>query len=1737
VAVDADLGGTTMRRSTRSPSGPWGDASAPVPGAAFGPGQSWRRAGFALVGLVSVSLVCGMVSPVWAGESDPSAGGSAVVGSFALGDGLEAAVDERDGSVRFNLLAGGLALAWDSKAAGGGDRSGFGPGWGFGLAHLGTTGGVQVFPASGGSYAPDDSHPSGLSAYGVEDVWFSQEPGTRPGRDVDLGSGLPGQIPEVSYQFVLHELGGTVTYFNEAGDPVESTTATGERTNWIWAPSMPHRLLGVVSPDGFVTTLDWDDPAAVLVTQGANLPGETDPVTGEVGPVPVWRIELDGGRVAALMDPVGGRTEVGYDRATGLVSTISGESGGTTQVEWQVFDDATLRAARVRSIDGDGRELSVREWAPAGDGTPSSGWPTYADEGALFWSHDRSTTYTTVLSDGPTRVFSEYNSQHRIIDRRMVVTTPSGEATIQQQGFIYPGTEGGELPDPAALPANWSRPTSTAITHRDAKGGQRTETQLAEFDEFGREISRTTPDNTVTTTEYDPVVPDGGVLPVGLPLVERVTAADGLVQETRYTPDEEVRASVVKTETFAGRADDETLTRTGLAEFELGDRGIVTAKKVYPSGDAEATPVVARWDRELSLDEGTMTVTKTVAVGTPAAASTTEVSSLRHGEVLVATDPLGNVMRTGHDPLGRPTRIIDAAERVATNVYETAVQYGRNATTTTRPDGVEVTEIRDALGRVERVTDNIDQGTAVRGFTRVVETRGYPEPGLLTVTDAWGATTTARYDPFGRTTSSTGPTGVSQITRHDDVAHTVTTGLTPTDSLEDAEQVTTETKDDRGRSTLGTGTRRDGVAVPEVRAEYDGLGRLTTSSSDGLETDTRYDTFGDAVETAITPVDGAPAMTAARQFDGFGVALEKTLTSGDEQRSGGSREMDELGRTVRETDQLGRVTRTQYTPDGRVEKSVSDHGPTIERAYDGVTRALIESTVSSPVGETVRTAYEHDPLTGTVLAVFDPTDRAGSEISYTYDAHGNPLTITYPDGKQIGHAYDPHGRRIQTTDIIGNVTDLTYTPEGVLTRATQRDADDETIAEVSYDHDELGRVSTLTRGNGVTTTFAFTSASQIAKETTADRDGRVLSDRAYTYDPRGNLTQREDITYDASSDAEHSTTTYVYDAFDRLTGSTTHDGTASGGGQTRIEYELTVSGDIRAETTTTDPGSGGQVSTTRTFEYSPSGELVGRATSTRSAESPESDEALSQTQEYDAAGNLVLAFDGTRHAYDAANRPVTDFEPDGGVVRTSYWADGTRRGTVTDDAAGAPAASVSLYWDGGSVLNELHHADAAERSGFVGYLIGAGRHARTAVDGNGATPTWYFGSDRHGSITELIDAGGAVVARFAYSDYGVRTVESDDALMDAGLRRNPFGFAGEYTDPSGMQYLRSRVYDPEDRRFTTKDVAQLHNLYAYADLNPITNIDPSGREAHPDYTMIANWATFALSLVLLAVGGVAIATMLRAANVARSVAAASRFVSIQEWGARLGTVSAKNWATIILGLGFDLASTVTSGTLAYNDTIGAFTDDEELMKNLMWVDIGVAVGAAFTGYFAYRALKRETDVVRMQQTEARAIQRIDKRTREQAMKAARDKPLPGAEQPDQLLLPGPDEVDVPASLVRNDSQGLPTTARSRSNSEVQPLAPATKPTHEDELALHCAQLLACAENMTDEAADAVVALIGHAESAAPKTFGALSTNLETTIDIMRTIERGTPSAYKPLVDKLWDHALKRPLAASMGKFG
>jgi RHS repeat-associated protein len=157
----------------------------------------------------------------------------------------------------------------------------------------------------------------------------------------------------------------------------------------------------------------------------------------------------------------------------------------------------------------------------------------------------------------------------------------------------------------------------------------------------------------------------------------------------------------------------------------------------------------------------------------------------------------------------------------------------------------------------------------------------------------------------------------------------------------------------------------------------------------------------------------------------------------------------------------------------------------------------------------------------------------------------------------------------------------------------------------------------------------------------------------------------------------------------------------------------------------------------------------------------------------------------------------------------SYSADGLR---MSKSVSGI---TTQFTWDVAEGLPVLLVDGATD------YIYGPGGLPLEQVSG---ADIYYFHHDQLGSTRALTDAAGAVAATYSYDPYGTVSGQT-------GSVANPFGYAGQYTDPeTGFQYLRARYFDSATGQFVTRDplAAQTGSPYGYASYNPVNGNDPTG---------------------------------------------------------------------------------------------------------------------------------------------------------------------------------------------------------------------------------------------------------------------------------------------------------------------
>ena len=144
------------------------------------------------------------------------------------------------------------------------------------------------------------------------------------------------------------------------------------------------------------------------------------------------------------------------------------------------------------------------------------------------------------------------------------------------------------------------------------------------------------------------------------------------------------------------------------------------------------------------------------------------------------------------------------------------------------------------------------------------------------------------------------------------------------------------------------------------------------------------------------------------------------------------------------------------------------------------------------------------------------------------------------------------------------------------------------------------------------------------------------------------------------------------------------------------------------------------------------------------------------------------------------------------------------------------------------------------QDGTNSYVYGLGNLAQT----DGST-TDYFLPDALGSTRQLVNADDQLTLIENYDPFGntIASMGSDNSIFD---------YTGQQTDPTGLQYLRARYYDPSVGMFTSRDTWSgdannpiSFNHWAYTDDNPINLTDPSGHDpwwCEPPYDTSGNTA-------------------------------------------------------------------------------------------------------------------------------------------------------------------------------------------------------------------------------------------------------------------------------------------------------
>jgi RHS repeat-associated protein len=722
------------------------------------------------------------------------------------------------------------------------------------------------------------------------------------------------------------------------------------------------------------------------------------------------------------------------------------------------------------------------------------------------------------------------------------------------------------------------------------------------------------------------------------------------------------------------------------------------------------------------------------------------------------TDPAGDITAFTYDSDGNILTETDADGAQSSYTYNSLDEQ----TSSTDPRGVSTTYTYDSVGNATSTSvpdpaggtittaASHDPGTGL--LTSSTDARGkithydYDVQGdLTTVTDPLGNTTSYGYDSSGRRTSEITPRGNSP-------------GANPTDytttyAYFDNNQVQSVT-DPLGHATTYT---------------YDNVGNQLTSTDANSHTTTYTYNATNQVASVQPPDLTIPATTYAYDVNDRVQTVTRPYVNGSLTTSYA---YDAAGRLTSLSNPLGSWS-YQYNANNDRTKTTNPAGSNTTLSYDPMHR--VTSVSYSDSTPAVSFSYNADGYRTSM------SDGAGT-INYSYDSLDRLANVTR-GSTTFSYGYDKAGHIVSRTDPGQSPDTFAFDDDGRLTSVTSNST---VQAVYGYDEDSNLVSTTFPASNGYVQTRTFDHADRLTNIANT-ASGTTLTRAGYTYDAVGNPTQ--------IIDASGATTTYGYDALNRLT-SACYNTTTCTGASDYINWTYDAAGNRLSET---------RPAGTSSYTYNSSDQLT-----------QTSGPAGTSTYGYDRAGNQTSTGSATA-AFNAAGQMASSTS---GGITTSYGYDGD--GRRLSEATGT--STTQLLWD------PLTYQLDEERDGagtlLRSYTYGNGLIDMTEPAASGGP--FYYQVDGQGSVLAVTNAAGATEWQYAYEPYGTPRATTQ---ADPNAPTNPIGWTGQYSDsPTDTTLLRARAYDTSTGRFTSPDPAGTNDTYGYGNDSPLVYTDPNGTD-------------------------------------------------------------------------------------------------------------------------------------------------------------------------------------------------------------------------------------------------------------------------------------------------------------------
>ncbi|MDB5255022.1 MAG: hypothetical protein JWL92_398 [Candidatus Nomurabacteria bacterium] len=502
-----------------------------------------------------------------------------------------------------------------------------------------------------------------------------------------------------------------------------------------------------------------------------------------------------------------------------------------------------------------------------------------------------------------------------------------------------------------------------------------------------------------------------------------------------------------------------------------------------------------------------------------------------------------------------------------------------------------------------------------------------------------------------------------------------------------------------------------------------------------------------------------------------------------------------------------------YDNAGNMTQSVSPKAATTNYTYDDTNRVLTEDYTGA-VGTEI--TYAYDTCTQGIGKLCTVTMSSGANTAYTYDGAGDLSS----EGKTInGNTYATS----YTYNIPGDIATITY-PGGAVVKYNyyvpgvaqwvqykESGGSFATIAD-NFDYAPNFQLRGISFGGGLVRTNDILDASRqyvMTNKNSYNTAGADLQSLLYSYDANANITNLI-ADYVVTQTPAAKTVSYTYDALNRIKTATTSS-VATGTPSYAETYSYDALGNIASKNGQTYLYQGN----TGVLKANPNA-----ATSVNGT-----------TYTYDADGNLTS--DGTlTNTWNYKDQMIQSV----GSSTVNYYYD------HNGNRAWYKMGSANTYYP-----NRYYSDDGTTKTKQI-YI---GNRQIATVQTIGGTPSLYYDLiDPIFGANVMTDSSGAKVQLLDYFPFGDIRLNQQSGSFD---EKNKFG-GHQYDADTDLNYMGARYYNAKIGRFISEDPTatfspetflsdpQQLNTYSYARNNPLTNIDPDGRQVVPALIGIASVA-------------------------------------------------------------------------------------------------------------------------------------------------------------------------------------------------------------------------------------------------------------------------------------------------------